>query len=166
MMFALIYVCCLRTGCNAINWVQKKVFAGRRDTVVLKPMTRHTSIVTFMQLNTMLWALYLVMIFCYAPGVPGRRASPHFCPRGRLLGGCMLHVQEVAAHPRLGAKHPHGHCHCHCALDLRGGDGAQAVLQRNLGGTDGEHRAEMDGMLLTFIVLATGLFVRHRRIRK
>ena len=29
-----------------------------------------------------------------------------------------------------------------------------------------EHRAEMDGMLLTFIVLATGLFVRHRRIRK
>ena len=29
-----------------------------------------------------------------------------------------------------------------------------------------EHRADMDGMLLTFIVLATGLFVRHRRIRK
>ena len=67
MMFALIYICCLRTGCNAINWCQKQLFRGRRDIIVAKPMTRHVSIVTFMELNTMMWALYLVLMFCYDP---------------------------------------------------------------------------------------------------
>ena len=28
-------------------------------------MTRHTSIVTFMELNMMLWGLYLLLMFCY-----------------------------------------------------------------------------------------------------
>ncbi len=67
MMFALIYICCLRTGCYAINWCQKIMFRDRRNIVVAKPMTRHVSIVTFMQLNTMMWALYLVLMFCYDP---------------------------------------------------------------------------------------------------
>ncbi|MCR5312338.1 MAG: hypothetical protein K6E54_01580 [Bacteroidaceae bacterium] len=67
MMFAMIYICCIRTGCNAINWCQLKLFRGKRDIIVARPMTRHTSIVTFMELNTMMWALYLVLMFCYDP---------------------------------------------------------------------------------------------------
>jgi hypothetical protein len=28
-------------------------------------MTRHTAIVTFMELNMLLWACYLLLMFCY-----------------------------------------------------------------------------------------------------
>lgn len=73
MMFALVYLFCIRTGCNAINWCQKKLFGKRRDIIVARPMTRHTSIVTFMELNTMMWMLYLVLMFCYDPVFLGSR---------------------------------------------------------------------------------------------
>ncbi len=67
MMFALIYLFSIRTGCNAINWCQKHLFGKKRDIIVVRPMTHHTSIVTFMELNTMMWLLYLVLMFCYDP---------------------------------------------------------------------------------------------------
>ena len=65
MMVMLLYIFCTRTGCDFINWLQKKFFAGRKSEIVARPMTRHTSIVTFMELNMMLWTLYLVLMFCY-----------------------------------------------------------------------------------------------------
>lgn len=65
MMFMLIYLFSIRSGCNFFNWMQRKIFKGRRDTIVVRPMTRHTSIVTFMQMNMMLWTCYLVLMFCY-----------------------------------------------------------------------------------------------------
>jgi len=67
MMFALIYVFSVRTGCSAINWCQKQLFRGKRDIVVVRPMTRHVSIVTFMELTTMMWFSYLLLMFCYDP---------------------------------------------------------------------------------------------------
>lgn len=67
MMFALIYIFSVRTGCSAINWCQKQLFRGRRDIVVARPMTRHVSIVTFMELTTMMWGSYLLLMFCYDP---------------------------------------------------------------------------------------------------
>lgn len=67
MMFALIYIFSIRTGCHAINWCQKKLFRDKRDIVVARPITRHISIVTFMELTTMMWLSYLVLMFCYDP---------------------------------------------------------------------------------------------------
>lgn len=65
MMFLLLYLFSVRSGCNFFNWCQKRLFGGRRDLVVIKPMTRHTAIVTFMELNLMMWFSYVLLMFCY-----------------------------------------------------------------------------------------------------
>lgn len=65
MMFLLLYLFSIRSGCNFFNWCQKRLFGRRRDMVVARPMTRHTSIVTFMELNLMMWACYVLLMFCY-----------------------------------------------------------------------------------------------------
>lgn len=65
MMFVLLYTFSTRSGCNFFNWCQRRLFGKRRDTVVARPMTRHVSIVTFMELNLMMWACYVLLMFCY-----------------------------------------------------------------------------------------------------
>lgn len=65
MMFYLLYIFSTRTGCYFFNWIQKKTLGRRRDIVVARPMTRHVAIVTFMELNVMLWTSYVVLMFCY-----------------------------------------------------------------------------------------------------
>lgn len=65
MMFMLLYLFSIRSGCNFFNWWQKRLLGSRRDAVVARPMTRHTSLVTFMELNMMMWACYVVLMFCY-----------------------------------------------------------------------------------------------------
>lgn len=67
MMFLLLYMFSIRSGCNFFNWCQKKLFGSRRDIIVARPITRHTSIVTFMELNLMMWACYVLLMFCYDP---------------------------------------------------------------------------------------------------
>lgn len=64
-MFMVLYLFCTKTGCNFINWWQTKLFRGRKGEIVARPMTRHTSIVTFMELNMLLWSCYLLLMFCY-----------------------------------------------------------------------------------------------------
>lgn len=65
MMVLLIYLFSIRSGCNFFNWCQRRLFGGRRDIIVVRPMTRHTSIVIFMELNMMLWVSYVLLMFCY-----------------------------------------------------------------------------------------------------
>lgn len=65
MMFFLLYMFSARSGCNFFNWCQKRLLGKRRDLIVARPMTRHTSIVTFMELNLMMWTSYVVLMFCY-----------------------------------------------------------------------------------------------------
>ena len=65
MMVLLIYLFSIRSGCNFFNWCQRRLFGGRRDIIIVRPMTRHTSIVTFMELNMMLWVSYVLLMFCY-----------------------------------------------------------------------------------------------------
>lgn len=65
MMFLLLYLFSIRSGCNFFNWCQKKLFGSRRDIIVAKPITRHTAIVTFMELNLMMWVCYVLLMFCY-----------------------------------------------------------------------------------------------------
>ncbi len=96
MMFALLYICCIRTGCHAINWCQKKLFRGRRDIIVARPMTRHTSIVTFMELNTILWASYLLLMFCYDPVFLGDHHSVTYTVAfGCLFGSFFMFRREL-----------------------------------------------------------------------
>ncbi len=65
MMFVVMYVFCTRTGCDFIRWIQRH--CGVESRVELRPMAHHTSIVTFMEWNVMMWGLYLVLMFCYDP---------------------------------------------------------------------------------------------------
>ncbi len=65
MMFFMLYTFSTRTGCNFFNWIQKHLLGGRRDIIVARPMTRHTALVTFMELNLMMWTSYVVLMFCY-----------------------------------------------------------------------------------------------------
>ena len=65
MMVMILYVFSTRNGCNFINWWQRRILGKRKDIIAARPMTRHTSIVTFMELNMILWASYLLLMFCY-----------------------------------------------------------------------------------------------------
>ncbi len=65
MIIMLMYLFCTRNGCNFINWWQKLLFRGHKAEIAARPMTRHTSIVTFMELMMMLWTSYLLLMFCY-----------------------------------------------------------------------------------------------------
>lgn len=67
MMFMMLYIFSVRTGCNFLNWLQKIFFRDKKPRIVARPMTRHTSIVTFMELNMILWTSYLLLMFCYDP---------------------------------------------------------------------------------------------------
>lgn len=64
-MVMLLYIFCTRNGCNFINWCQRHLFGKKKSEIAARPMTRHTSIVTFMELNMILWTSYLVLMFCY-----------------------------------------------------------------------------------------------------
>ncbi len=65
MMTMVMYTFSTKNGCDFITWIQKVCFRDKRKAIVAHPMTRHTSIVTFMEINMMLWALYLTLMFCY-----------------------------------------------------------------------------------------------------
>lgn len=65
MMVMLLYTFSSRNGCHFINWIQRRLFGARKSQIVARPMTRHTAIVTFMELNMILWTMYLLLMFCY-----------------------------------------------------------------------------------------------------
>ncbi len=65
MAIMMVYIFCTRTGCNFINWWQRRLFGKRKVEIAARPMTRHTSIVTFMELTMIMWAMYLLLMFCY-----------------------------------------------------------------------------------------------------
>lgn len=65
MMVMMLYLFSTRNGCNFINWWQRLLFKGKKNEIAARPMTRHTSMVTFMELMMILWASYLLLMFCY-----------------------------------------------------------------------------------------------------
>ena len=64
-MVMVLYLFSSRNGCLFLTWIQKKLFRSRRNELVPHPMSRHVSIVTFMELNMILWSSYLLLMFCY-----------------------------------------------------------------------------------------------------
>lgn len=65
MMIMILYIFSTRNGCNFINWWQNRILGNKKSIVAARPMTRHASIVTFMELMMILWASYLLLMFCY-----------------------------------------------------------------------------------------------------
>lgn len=64
-MTMMLYLFCTANGCNFLNWWQRLFFGRHKKEIAARPMTRHTSIVAFMEVITMLWTCYLVLMFCY-----------------------------------------------------------------------------------------------------
>lgn len=65
MMFVVLYLFTTRTGCCFLNWCQRRIFKNRDALLPPPPRARHASIVTFLELNIMMWACYLLLMFCY-----------------------------------------------------------------------------------------------------
>ena len=65
MMVMVLYIFSTKNGCDFINWWQRVLFRSRKNEIAARPMTHHTSIVTFMELNMILWTSYLLLMFCY-----------------------------------------------------------------------------------------------------
>lgn len=65
MMIMVMYLFSTANGCNFINWFQRLFFGKRKREIAARPMTRHASIVVFMELMMILWGSYLLLMFCY-----------------------------------------------------------------------------------------------------
>ncbi len=60
-----------RTACVFFNWIQKKLKIA--NTINLKPTKKNTALVIFMELITILWTFYLVLLFAYDNNFLGDR---------------------------------------------------------------------------------------------
>lgn len=86
MMVMMLYLFCTRTGCNFMNWCQRHFFGSRSMEIAPHPISRHTAMTTFMELNMILWTLYLVLMFCYDKNFLGDHHPVTF-----LIGiGCFI----------------------------------------------------------------------------
>ena len=92
MLIMTVYIFNAKTGCYLITWLQKLFFGKKKDEIVTRAMTRHTSVTTFMELNMMMWACYL------------RQASRHFPDRPGLSGGSRVHVHQRVEDCRMGGR--------------------------------------------------------------
>ena len=96
MMVMTLYTFCTRTGCNFINWWQSRLFGKHKAEIVARPMTRHVSIVTFMELNMILWTSYLALMFCYDPRFIGDHSGfTFFVGFGCLVGSVFMFKREL-----------------------------------------------------------------------
>ncbi|MCP3895242.1 MAG: hypothetical protein GY706_11520 [Bacteroides sp.] len=96
VMFVVLYLFSAQTGCNFFNWCQRVLFRNRKNTIVARPMTRHTSIVTFMELNMILWTSYLLLMFCYDSHFLGDRHPVTFLIGiGCLIGSVYMFIRQL-----------------------------------------------------------------------
>ena len=96
MMMMTLYIFSTRNGCNFINWWQRVLLGSRKSEIAARPMTRHTSIVTFMELNMILWASYLLLMFCYDKNFLGdRHPVTSIIAAGCLLGSVFIFKKQL-----------------------------------------------------------------------
>jgi len=96
MMIMLMYIFSTRNGCNFINWWQRRLFGRKMQEIAARPMTRHTSIVTFMELNMILWASYLLLMFCYDDNFIGDHHPMTFLVAlGCLIGSFFIFAKQL-----------------------------------------------------------------------
>lgn len=96
MMIMVMYIFSTRNGCNFINWWQRRLFGKHKVEIAARPMTRHTSIVTFMELNMILWGSYLLLMFCYDDVFLGDRHPVTFMVAlGCLIGSFFIFAKQL-----------------------------------------------------------------------
>jgi hypothetical protein len=90
-MFMLFYLFSVKTGCNFFNFLQRILFRRNALPVKPQPMMRHVAIVTFMELNLILWTSYLVLLFCYDDNFIGdRHPVTTLVAFGSLVGSAFM----------------------------------------------------------------------------
>lgn len=90
MMVMTLYIFSTKNRCNFINWWQRTLLRSRKNEIAERPMTHHTSIVTFMELNMILWASYLLLMFCYDKNFLGDRHPVTSLVAAACLAGSVL----------------------------------------------------------------------------
>lgn len=96
MLIMTVYIFNAKTGCYLITWLQKLFFGKKKDEIVTRAMTRHTSVTTFMELNMMMWACYLLLMFCYDSNFLGDRHPVTFLiGLGCLVGAVFMFIKEL-----------------------------------------------------------------------
>lgn len=104
MMVMIMYTFSTRNGCNFINWVQRQLLRGKKATVCARPMTRHASIVTFMEFIMIMWASYLLLMFCYDPVFLGdSHPVTILVGVGCFIGACFMFARQLRI-PTWGAQ--------------------------------------------------------------
>lgn len=94
MMFCIFYIFSTRTGCLFFNWLQRHLHL--KGTVEMKPTVRNASMVTFMELNVMLWGMYLLLMFCYDPVFLGTTHPVTFAlGLGCLVAASFMFAREL-----------------------------------------------------------------------
>ena len=96
MMVMTLYIFSTKNGCNFINWWQRMILRSHKNEIAARPMAHHTSIVTFMELNMILWASYLLMMFCYDKNFLGdRHPITSIVAAGCLLGSIFIFRKQL-----------------------------------------------------------------------
>ena len=96
MMVMTLYIFSTKNGCNFINWWQRMILRSHKNEIAARPMTYHTSIVTFMELNMILWASYLLLMFCYDRNFLGdRHPITSIVAAGCLLGSIFIFRKQL-----------------------------------------------------------------------
>lgn len=96
MMVMTLYIFSTKNGCNFINWWQRTILRSHKNEIAARPMTHHTSIVTFMELNMILWASYLLLMFCYDRNFLGdRHPITSIVAAGCLLGSIFIFRKQL-----------------------------------------------------------------------
>lgn len=96
MMVMMLYLFCTRNGCNFLNWCQRRFLGARKPEIAARPMTRHVSVVTFMELMMILWSSYLLLMFCYDDNFLGDRHPVTLCVGlGCLVGSGFIFARQL-----------------------------------------------------------------------
>ncbi len=96
MMVMTLYIFSTKNGCNFINWWQRMILRSHKNEIAARSMTHHTSIVTFMELNMILWASYLLLMFCYDKNFLGdRHPITSIVAAGCLLGSIFIFKKQL-----------------------------------------------------------------------
>lgn len=96
MMVMMLYIFSTKNGCNFINWWQRMILRSHKNEIAARPMAHHTSIVTFMELNMILWASYLLLMFCYDKNFLGdRHPITSIVAAGCLLGSIFIFRKQL-----------------------------------------------------------------------
>ena len=96
MMVMVMYMFSTKNGCNFMNWCQRVMMRGKKNEAAARPMTRHSSIVTFMELIMIMWGMYLLLMFCYDENFLGvHHPVTIFIGVGCLIGSFFIFAKQL-----------------------------------------------------------------------